>query len=147
MKPTLRGYGLRDAGSGDAAGMALVIGDWCREVPWLPKLHTRDEDLGFVRGLLLTHVVRVGFAGGLGFLARRGGEVSALYLAPEARGKGLGKALLEEAKALGHLQLWAFQANHRARAFYQREGFAEVRLTDGADNDEKLPDVWMEWVG
>ena len=138
---------LRDATPQDAAEIARVLGDWCREVPWLPKLHTRDADLAFVRGLLATHVVRVGFAGGVGFLARRGVAVTALYLAPEARGKGLGKALLDEAKALGHLQLWAFQANHGARAFYRREGFGEVRFTDGADNDEKLPDVRLEWVG
>ena len=136
---------LRDATPQDAAEIARVIGDWCREVPWLPKLHTRDEDLGFVRGLLATHVVRVGFAGGVGFLARRGVEVTALYLAPDARGKGLGKALLDEAKVVGHLQVWAFQANHGARAFYRREGFREVRFTDGADNDERMPDVWMEW--
>ena len=138
-------YGIGDATPGDAAALALVLGDWVREVDWLPRLHTRDEDLGFVLGLLKTHVVRLGFAGGMGFLARRDVEVSALYLAPSARGKGLGKALLDEAKAMGHLQLWVFQANHAARAFYRREGFREVRLTDGADNDEKLPDVWMEW--
>ena len=136
---------LRDATPADAPQIARVMGDWCRETPWLPKLHSRDEDLWFVGELLKTHVVRVGFAGGLGFLARQGGEVEALYLAPEARGKGLGKALLDEAKAVGFLQLWAFQANIGARRFYLREGFREVRFTDGADNDEKLPDVWMEW--
>ncbi len=139
---------LRDATPKDAAGMARVLGDWCRETPWLPKLHSRADDLGFVGGLLTTHVVRLGFAdtsGCAGFLARRGCEIDALYLAPQARGRGLGKALLEEAKSCGHLGLWTFQANAGARRFYLREGFREVRMTDGADNDEKLPDVWMEW--
>jgi len=141
------GFALRDAGEADAGAMARVLGDWCREVPWLPKLHTRDQDLWFAGHLIATQQVRLGFAGGgMGFLARQGGEVSALYLAPAARGQGLGKALLDEAKALGLLRLWTFQANLGARAFYAREGFREVEMTEGAGNEERLPDVRLEWM-
>ncbi len=140
-------YTLRDAARSDLPAIAGVLGDWCRDTPWMPKLHSRDEDLGFVGALFGTHVIRVGFAGGLGFLARKGSQIDALYLAPAARGRGLGKALLDEAKVAGALTLWTFQANAGARAFYRREGFAEVRLTDGETNDEKLPDVMMEWRG
>jgi putative acetyltransferase len=43
------------------------------------------------------------------------------------------------------LSLWTFQANEGARRFYAREGFAEVRMTEG-DNEEGLPDVLLEWV-
>lgn len=136
---------LRDATADDVPMMAGVIGDWCREMPWMPKLHSRAEDLSFVSGLLRTHTVRV--AEGLGFLARQGAVVDALYLSPEGRGRGLGRALLAEVKVLSLVQLWTFQANTRARAFYLREGFCEVRFTDGSGNDEKLPDVWMEWRG
>ena len=136
---------LRDATAADVPEIARVLGDWCRDTPWMPKLHRRDEDLWFVRELMKTHVVRVGLAGGLGFLARQGSVVAALYLAPEARGKGLGAALLAEVKGTGLVQLWTFQANDAARRFYLREGLREVRFTGGADNDEGLPDVWMEW--
>ena len=136
---------LRDATLADAAAIALVLGDWCRDTAWVPKLHSRDADLAFVTGLLQTHVVRVGWAGGLGFLARLGPGIAALYLAPQARGKGLGKALVDEAKGCGHLEAWTFQANLGARAFYRREGFGEVAWTDGAGNAEKLADVRMEW--
>jgi GNAT superfamily N-acetyltransferase len=111
----------------------------------MPKMHSRAEDLGFVTGLLQTHVVRV--VAGLGFLARQGSVVDARYLAPAGRGRGYGRALLDEVKATGLVQLWTFQANLGARAFYLREGFREVRMTDGTGNDEKLPDVWMEWRG
>ena len=92
-----------------------------------------------------THVVRV--VEGLGFLARQGSVVDALYLAPAGRGLGYGRALLDEVKVTGLVQLWTFQANQGARAFYLREGLREVRMTDGSGNDEKLPDVWMEWRG
>ena len=136
---------LRDAVADDVAALARVLGDWCRETPWMPNLHSRAEDAWFVGEMLKTHVMRVGFADGFGFLARKGPEIDALYLAPPARGQGLGRALLNEAKAVGHLGLWTFQANVAARAFYRREGFAEMRLTDGAGNAERLPDVRMEW--
>ena len=63
-----------------------------------------------------------------------------------ARGRGVGKALLDTAKARSdRLELWCFQANAGARRFYAREGLAEVERTDGAGNDEKLPDVRLVW--
>ena len=81
-----------------------------------------------------------------GFLARDGEMIHALYLRPKARRRGFGKALLDQAKAeTPRLTLWAFQANAQARRFYAREGFAEVEETDGAGNDEKLPDVRLTW--
>ena len=54
---------LRDATAADVPEIARVLGDWCRDTPWMPKLHRRDEDLWFVGELMKTHVVRVGFAG------------------------------------------------------------------------------------
>lgn len=84
----------------------------------------------------------------LGFLALDPADslVSSLYLTPEARGQGIGKALLDRAKAecpLG-LGLWTFVANTGARRFYEREGFREVARTDG-DNEEGLPDILFRW--
>ena len=43
------------------------------------------------------------------------------------------------------LNLWTFQANGGAIRFYLREGFREVERTDGAANEEALPDVRMRW--
>lgn len=82
----------------------------------------------------------------LGFLVHDEAYVTALYLAPEARNRGVGKALLSKAKfEASPLRLWVFQENIRARAFYEREGFREIRRTSG-ENEEKLPDVLMEWT-
>ena len=81
-----------------------------------------------------------------GFLARRKDEIDALYLARDARRAGIGTALLNAAKGSGSvLHLWTFQANRGARAFYAKNGFDEIELTDGHGNDEKLPDVRMRW--
>jgi hypothetical protein len=38
------------------------------------------------------------------------------------------------------LELWCFQANARARRFYEARGFHAIRFTDGADNEERTPD-------
>jgi GNAT superfamily N-acetyltransferase len=129
--------------------MGTILSDWIEEMLWMPRLHSRAQDRAFCLHLVETMAVwavqpdhQV-----LGFLAQEGAEVPALYLAPAARGRGLGKALLDEAKAAndGCLGLWTFQANTGAIRFYSREGFSEVARTDGSGNDEKLPDLRLEW--
>lgn len=144
----MSGWRLEDADLSDVSVLARIIGDWVRETDWMPVLHSRDADEGFVRGLMRTHVVRVARRGAdrLGFLARQGGKVQALHVAQAARGMGIGRALLDEVKAgEPEISLWTFQANTRAIAFYRREGFAEADRTDGQGNDEHLPDVRMIW--
>ena len=139
---------ITDADASDVSTLAGIIGDWVRETDWIPVLHSRDEDEGFVATLLGTHKVRVArkAADRLGFLARQRGRVQALHVAAEARGLGIGKALLDELKAAEfEIDLWTFQANQRALAFYRREGFSEVVRTDGSGNEEGLPDVRLIW--
>ena len=138
---------LRAATPGDAPALAAILGDWVRETGWMPLLHSRAEDQWFAGHLIDTQQVQVAETEEpLGFLARDGAEISALYLAPQARGRGTGSALLEAAKAASPaLHLWTFQANTGAQRFYLRHGFTETRRTDGAGNDERLPDIRYEW--
>ena len=62
--------------------------------------------------------------------ARGAGEIEAIYLAPGARGRGIGAALLEAAcasladRGFGNVVLWVLTANAPARRFYERHGFA-----------------------
>ena len=44
-----------------------------------------------------------------------------------------------------HLELWVFQRNLGAIAFYEAHGFAIVASTDGAGNEEHEPDHRMAW--
>jgi len=89
----------------------------------------------------------------LGFLAidrsrRDGWEVlEKLYVEPSAQNRGVGTALLDQAKALrpDGLVLWVFQRNEGARRFYERHGFVLAKLTDGAENMEREPDALYAW--
>ncbi len=137
------------AKSRDAAPLSRVLAEWRTETKWMPKNHTPQEDYEFLGYLIRETEVLTprDLLGPHGFLARDGEEIQGLYLAPKARGQGLGKQMLDYAKARSdRLKLWTFQANENARRFYLREGFAEVRMTDGAGNEEKLPDVRLVWT-
>ena len=60
---------------------------------------------------------------------------------------GAGTRLVEAAKSSGvdALELWCLQANTRTRRFYEARGFRAVRFTNGADNEERMPDVRYRW--
>ncbi len=79
----------------------------------------------------------------VGYVAFIPGEVEHLYLLPEFHGKGIGKAMLGKAleNQQGEVQLWVFQENRQARAFYERNGFHMEYETDGQENMEKTPDA------
>ena len=134
---------VESAGPEDVPAMASILSDWIDATPWMPRLHSLAEDRGFVAGLLASHEVLVARANGVvGFLARQGGEIDALYVAGAARGRGVGSALLAAALAAEpDLSLWTFQANAGALRFYAARGFVESERTDGSGNAERLPDV------
>lgn len=138
---------LRRAEPEDAEVLGKVLQDWLDATPWMPDLHSLAETQRFVGRLIADQDVTVATAGGpVGFLARAGDWVNALYVAQDFRGQGMGAALLGAAQAqVPSLQLWTFQANAGARAFYARHGFGEARRTEG-DNQEGLPDVLLTWT-
>jgi GNAT superfamily N-acetyltransferase len=63
-------------------------------------------------------------------LATHGGEVYAIYLAPELIGRGLGRTLFRRAvddlveRGFEPILVWVFEANERGRRFYEAAGFA-----------------------
>lgn len=139
---------LREGNPADADAIARILSDWIDNTSWMPRVHSRDEDRGFGHFLLANTKVSVADEGGIaiGFLARRDAEIDALYVDAPARGQGIGSRLLSAQKsACEFLALWTFQANQPARTFYAKHGFREIHETDGQTNDEKLPDVRLEW--
>jgi GNAT superfamily N-acetyltransferase len=141
---------LRRATAEDADAIAEVFSASFRLLTFLPALHTPAEDRRFIEEAILSQcevVLAEDASGVVAFLALRGEEVRLLYTRPDRIGTGAGTLLIEAAKASGvdALELWCFQANARARRFYEARGFSAIRFTDGAHNEEKTPDLLYRW--
>ena len=142
-------FNLRRATAGDADAIADVYSASFRLLTFLPMLHTIDGYRWFIANVILNEcevTVAEDESGIAAFLARQGEEVRLLYTRPDRIGMGAG-ALIDAAKAtgIGALELWCFQANERARRFYEARGFQAIRFTDGAQNEEQMPDIRYRW--
>ncbi len=143
-------FTLRLATVADADEIAEVYSASFRLLIFLPILHTAAEYRSFIANVIFKNcevIVAEDDSGIVSFLARQGEEVRLLYTRPDRIGRGAGTQLIEAAKKSGTeaLELWCFQANTRARRFYEARGFRAIRFTDGADNWEKTPDVRYRW--
>ena len=133
---------------------ALYTATRVAAVPLMPPaLHTAEEDVAFFTARVTDgeHEAWVAEEEGrlVGFALLTDTWLDGLYVHPDAQGRGVGTALLELAQSLrpGGLGLWVFETNAPARALYARHGFVEVERTDGSQNEERAPDIRMEWTG
>jgi GNAT superfamily N-acetyltransferase len=119
-------------------------------LPYLPDLHTPDEDLAFFQGQVFPNsTIWLAKAGAqlIGVAVARQDWLDHLYVDPVWHGRGVGRALLLVAEeGARELNLWTFQQNAQAQRFYERQGFKLVELTDGAANEEGLPDAHYRWT-
>ena len=83
-----------------------------------------------------------------GFVAidRRTGCLDQLCVAPAAQGRGVARALIDEAKRLspGRVALHVNAGNLRARSLYQRAGF--VVAGEGVSAMSGLPTLHLVWT-
>ena len=142
------------AGRAEDAEVLASIHHRSREaaMPWLPHLHEEEETRGWMRGIVLPHQqVTVAERAGrpVGYTAVEGDWLEQIYVVPEAIGTGVGRALLDAAKAErpDGLSLHVFTRNHRARRFYEVAGFELVAESDGSGNEEREPDCTYAWPG
>jgi GNAT superfamily N-acetyltransferase len=143
-------FTLRRATVCDADAVANVYYTSFRLLTFLPMLHTIEEYQWFISNVTLREcevTVAEDETGIVAFLARRREEIRLLYTRPDRVGMGAGTQLIDAAKTtgVGVLELWCFQANERARRFYEARGFRAIRFTDGADNEERMPDIRYRW--
>lgn len=142
---------LRAAMPSDADAVAQVLIESRRVLmPYAPSVHSDDETRQWVaQDLLPSGAVTVAQVDGavVGVLAvsqaRGTAWIDQLSVLPAQAARGIGRALLDHALATlpRPLQLYTFQANAHARAFYERHGFRALTFSDGAANEERCPDV------
>ena len=145
---------LREARpSADAGEIAAIHLAARREtMPYLHRPHTDDETRDYFARVVgdrpgtwwvAHHEGRM-----VGYMFIDGERLEHLYVRPDSQRQGVGAALLDRAKALspGRLELWTFQRNTGARAFYASRGFRVIEYTAG-QNEEHEPDVRYAWVG
>lgn len=79
-----------------------------------------------------------------GFIGLDGEHIEGIFVWPAAQSRGIGKALLDRAKAAhGRLTLNVYRNNDRAAAFYRREGF-QIRgeSVDESTGEAECRMVW-----
>jgi putative acetyltransferase len=145
-----RDYIVRPARAVDAPIIAILNRHVrTKAMPYLPSLHTTDEDLRyFTDNVLCDCCVTVAESAGeiIAFCATRVGWIDHLYVDPEFQGKGIGTILMRLAlHDQTDVRLLVFQRNTKAITFYTKCWFREIERSDGGGNEEREPDVLMQW--
>ncbi len=142
---------LRRATRADAITLADIhMSSRATAMPWLRVVHSAEETRWWMTQVVVPRLeVWVAERDGvvLGFAALQDEWLEHLYVDPGSWRASAGSLLLEHAKQRrpNGLKLWTFQRNALARAFYRKHGFVDVRETDGSANEEREPDVMLEW--
>ena len=140
----------RTARESDGAACAAIVLDWVDTTAWMPNPDDRASveafwTVAFNEEKSSWVAERDGRV--IGFCVRNAGEennIGALYVARQARRSGVGRRLLDLAKAdCSHITVWAWEANGSARRFYRREGLVE--LSRELDEETGLMDVEHVW--
>lgn len=111
--------------------------------------HSEEDYTSYLNHILCKHyIVRVCMDSDkpIGIIVYSKSEVNQLYIDATYQGRGIGRMLLDEAKAYceDSLILYTFQQNIGAINFYKKAGFKII--DSGTENEEKLPDYTMKWI-
>jgi ribosomal protein S18 acetylase RimI-like enzyme len=136
-------FTTRKSLASDGTACAKIIRVWGEETPWIGPLDDLEPMANFWAELLETEFAWVAEQAGevVGFCVREDDNITGLYVASEARSQGVGKALLDLAKAdRDWITVWVYEKNTRAQTFYAREGLVEI----GRELDEDSPLMYVE---
>lgn len=143
---------IRRATAADGAAIGDVwLASWRATFEFPPAHSDQDVRRWLSEEMLPRHEMWVGAdrADGrvVALMALSESMVAHLYVGPDWIGHGVGRRLLDVAKdrRRAGLELYCFQANARARRFYERNGFEPVAFGDGSGNMERQPDVLYRW--
>ena len=147
-------FTLRAATNEDAPSVAEVLLSSRKAfLPYAPFPHTDAEVHRWVHEVVVpSGGVTVACSGsvvvGVVAIARECNVswINQLYIAPSHVEQRIGSRLLVHALSSLPLpvRLYTFQANERARLFYEKHGFKATAFSDGSSNEERCPDVLYE---
>lgn len=81
----------------------------------------------------------------VGFMGIEDKKLEMLFLAPEERGKGLGKKLLRHGiETFGVNEVTVNEQNPDAVGFYQKMGFSAYKRTEVDEEGRPYPLLWMK---
>lgn len=142
---------LRPAEPADAAAMAAVQVAARTAGPMPANIHPESEIADFLTSRLPVDETWVAELDGevAAYTRFTGTWIDDLYVAPDLQRHGVGGALLDLVMSLrpAGLGLYVFETNTPARRFYEHRGFVVTERSDGSANEERLPDLRMEWPG
>lgn len=134
----------------EGALLAALVDVWERSVRATHAFLSEEENLAireFVPQALSgveKLVVALDESVPLGFMGAQAGRLEMLFLAPEARGRGLGRQLLEEAIArYGVEELTVNEQNPDAVGFYEHLGFRTYKRTELDEEGRPYPLLYM----
>ena len=113
----------------------------------------KEEDILHFKPLILNHYldaveltcIRNDHGVILGFQGVAEGNLEMLFIHPNQRGKGIGKALLEHAvKKLGITKVDVNEQNEQALGFYQHYGFEVISRSELDSSGKAYPILHME---
>lgn len=115
------------------------------EADWLRWISRGDTFLAYAPELGAAPVGIVGgYDGEPGTI-----ELISMWISPEARGRGTGRALVEavvgraRAKGMTRVHLWVAESNRSARLLYERCGFRQTAERQPLPSNPQLPEIGM----
>lgn len=83
----------------------------------------------------------------IAFMGVQNGRLEMLFLAPEERGKGIGKRLLQYGiENYGIIELTVNEQNPQAAGFYEHMGFETYKRTELDEEGDPYPILYMKRV-
>ncbi|HEX8703055.1 MAG TPA: acetyltransferase [Myxococcaceae bacterium] len=113
-----------------------------------------EEDIAFYATMvreqyLPSAALTVAVDGGqvVGFLGVTGAKLDALFIDPAVHGRGIGRQMVEFARA-GHdlMDVDVNEANHSACAFYERMGFVRIGRSPLDEQGRPMPLLHLRWT-
>ena len=148
---------LRAATVADLRACADIVNDHIDALAWLPRRASRRTveeafHVAFADGRNIMVAEADGRVIGYSSVEPREGRpahLHALYLRPAYRRQGIGKRLLDMAKArfAEGFELTVFEPNGKAKRFYEREGLVEDETRRDDETEEGVPTLMMVWRG